>query len=105
MLLTRSLQTANSESLLREREEHRIWAFRVIPDVLIRRLDLVLPEGKTSILAASSGLCTNKPLKITTAITAQNGAKLKPGVTVSVSGCKKPKRHKQTRHAKQRHGK
>jgi len=33
-------------------------AFRTIPDVPIRRLDLVLPEGKRSILAASSGLCT-----------------------------------------------
>jgi hypothetical protein len=29
--------------------------FRSIPDVPIRRLDLVLPEGKGSILAASSG--------------------------------------------------
>ena len=32
--------------------------FRSIPDVPIRRLDLVLPEGKASILAASAGLCT-----------------------------------------------
>jgi len=29
--------------------------FRAIPDVPIRRLDLVLPEAKTSILAASAG--------------------------------------------------
>lgn len=71
-------------------------AFRSIPDVPIRRLDLVLPEGKTSILAASSGLCTKKPLRMTTAITGQNGTKVKPGVTVAVSGCKKPRkrRHK-----------
>lgn len=82
---------------MREREEHRIWAFRVIPDVLIRRLDLVLPEGKTSILAASAGLCTKKPLKITTAIKGQNGAQVKPGVTVGVSGCKKSRKHKRRR--------
>jgi hypothetical protein len=74
--------------------------FRSIPDVPIRRLDLVLPEGKSSILAASAGLCTKKPLRMTTAITGQNGARLKPGVTVAVSGCKKPKKR---RPAKQRH--
>jgi hypothetical protein len=82
-------------------------AFRSIPDVPIRRLGLSLPEGKTSILAASAGLCTKKPLTITTAITAQNGARLKPTVKVGVMGCpptrkkpKKPKRHKQRRHKK-----
>jgi hypothetical protein len=74
-------------------------AFRAIPDVPIRRLDLILPEGRTSILAASSGLCTKRPLRMTTAITGQNGARLKPGVTVAVSGCKKPKRR---RHARRR---
>jgi uncharacterized repeat protein (TIGR01451 family) len=77
--------------------------FRSIPDVPIRRLDLTLPEAKTSILAASSGFCTKRPLRMTTAITAQNGARLKPTVKVAVSGCKKPKkpkRHKQSRHRK-----
>jgi hypothetical protein len=73
--------------------------FRSIPDVPIRRLDLVLPEGKTSILAASSGLCTKRPLRMTTAITGQNGAQVKPALTVSVSGCRKPKK----RRAKKRH--
>jgi hypothetical protein len=74
--------------------------FRSIPDVPIRRLDLILPEGKTSILAASAGLCTKKPLTMFTAITGQNGARLKPTVKVAVEGCKKhkqPKRHKQKR--------
>jgi hypothetical protein len=71
--------------------------FRTIPDVPIQRLDLVLPEGKTSILAASSGLCTKKPLRMTTAITAQDGGQVKPTVRVGVEGCKKPKRHKQKR--------
>jgi len=70
--------------------------FRTIPDIPIRRLDLILPEAKTSILAASAGLCTKKPLLMTTAITAQNGARLKPTVKVAVEGCKhhNPKRHK-----------
>jgi hypothetical protein len=70
--------------------------FRTIPDVPIHRLDLIFPEGKTSILAASAGLCTKRPLRMTTAITGQNGARVKPGVTVGVSGCKKPKRHKRS---------
>jgi len=86
--------------------------FRTIPDVPIRRLDLILPEGKTSILAASSGLCTKKPLRMATAITGQNGARVKRGVTVAVMGCpptrkherpkKQPKRHKPKRRAGKR---
>jgi hypothetical protein len=76
--------------------------FRTIPDVPIRRLDLVLPEGKTSILAASAGLCTKKPLRMSTAITAQNGARVKPTVKVAVEGCKKPKRHKRHKRPKKK---
>jgi hypothetical protein len=71
---------------------------RSIPDVPIRRLDLLLPEGARSILAASSGLCTKKPLTMLTAINAQNGARVKPTVKVAVSGCKKPKRPKKKPH-------
>jgi len=78
--------------------------FRTIPDVPIRRLDLTLPEATSSILAASSGLCTKRPLSMTTAIVAQDGARLKPTVKVAVSGCKH-KKPKKRRHAKQRHGK
>jgi hypothetical protein len=74
-------------------------AFRTIPDVPIRRLDLVLPEGPRSILAASSSLC-KRPLRMTTAITGQNGARLKPTVKVGVEGCRKPGKHR--RHAKKR---
>ena len=48
-------------------------AFRTIPDVPIRRLELILPEGKSSIFAASASLCKS-PLHMSTAITAQNGA-------------------------------
>jgi hypothetical protein len=79
--------------------------FRTIPDVPIRRLDLSLPEAKTSILAASAGLCTKNPLHMSTAITAQDGARLNPTVKVGVEGCKKPKkrkRHKGKRRAKKK---
>jgi hypothetical protein len=65
--------------------------FRTIPDVPIRRLDLVLPEGKSSVLAASASLCAKKPMNISTAITGQNGARVKPTVKVAVAGCKRPK--------------
>jgi hypothetical protein len=71
--------------------------FRSIPDVPIRRLDLVLPEGPRSVLAASASLCA-KPLRMTTAITGQNGARVKPTVKVAVAGCK----HKKKRHATRR---
>jgi hypothetical protein len=78
--------------------------FRSILDIPIRHLDLILPEAKTSILAASSGLCTKRPLTMTmtmtTAIVAQDDARLKPTVKVAVSGCKRPRTR---RHAKQRH--
>jgi hypothetical protein len=39
-----------------------------------------------------------------TAITGQNGARLKPTVTVAVAGCKHKKRHSKKRpHQKKRH--
>ena len=72
-------------------------AFRSLPDVPIRRLDLILSEGNSSILAASSGLCTKKPLTMFTSITAQNGARVNPTVKVAVEGCRGPKRHKKKR--------
>jgi hypothetical protein len=72
--------------------------FRTIPDVPIRRLDLVLPEGKTSALAASSGLCTKKPLIMSTVMTAQDNARVKRTVKVAVAGCK----HKKKRHVTHR---
>jgi len=65
--------------------------FRAIPDVPIRRLDLILPEGSRSIFAASASLCKT-PLHMSTAITAQDNARVKHTVTVAVSGCKKPKK-------------
>jgi len=65
--------------------------FRTIPDVPIRRLDLVLPEGKSSVLAASASLCAGG-LHMLTAITGQNGGRVKPIVKVAVAGCKHRKK-------------
>ncbi len=69
--------------------------FASIPDVPIRRLDLVLPEGSGSALVASGGLCTKRPLRMATAMTGQNGAHVKQTVKVAVAGCrhKHRKRH------------
>jgi hypothetical protein len=74
--------------------------FRSIPDVPIRRLDLILPEGPRSILAATAGLCRT-PLHMSTAITAQDNAQVKHTVTVAVEGCRKPKKK---RHPARRKG-
>jgi hypothetical protein len=78
--------------------------FRTIPDVPIRRLDLVLPEGKRSVLAASASLCS-RTLHMSTAITGQNGARVKPAVVVAVAGCKYVgKKHRPTqRRAAKKH--
>jgi hypothetical protein len=78
-------------------DQHNITSttFRSIPDIPIRRLDLVLPEGKTSVLAANAGLCTKKPLIISAVINAQDDARVKHTVRVAVEGCK----HEHRRHS------
>jgi hypothetical protein len=76
--------------------------FKTLPDVPIRRLDLILPEGARSILAAGASLC-KRPLHMSAALTGQNGARVKRGVRVAVAGCerhRRAKRHK--RHARKR---
>jgi hypothetical protein len=73
--------------------------FKTIPDIPIRRLDLILPEGARSILAAGASLC-KRPLHMTTAITAQNGARVKRGVKVAVAGCRRPRRKHRPAHRK-----
>jgi hypothetical protein len=71
-------------------DEHNFTSaiFRAIPDVPIRRLDLVLSEGSRSILVAGAKLCDDA-LRMSTAITGQNGAREKPSVGVTVEGCSK----------------
>jgi uncharacterized repeat protein (TIGR01451 family) len=67
--------------------------FRTIPDVPIRRLDLILPEGSRSILAASASLCKTN-LRMSSVITAQNGARVKHTATVAVMGCRPSKKRR-----------
>jgi hypothetical protein len=71
-------------------DEHNFTSaiFRSIPDVPIRRMDLVLSEGSRSILVAGAKLC-NGPLRMSSAIGAQNGARAKQSVSVVVEGCSK----------------
>jgi hypothetical protein len=64
--------------------------FAAVPDAPIASFDAVFPQGPDSILAAYGSLCA-KPLTMPTAITAQNGAVVRPATRVSVSGCAKPK--------------
>jgi hypothetical protein len=80
--------------------------FEAVPDIPISSFALSLPQGPHSALA--SGLPTNKhslcgqALEMPTTIEGQNGAVVKQTTKVSIQGCKhkKPKRHKQKRHAK-----
>jgi hypothetical protein len=70
-------------------------AFNSIPDVPIRRFDLVLPEGPHSALAAGGRLCT-KALTTPVTMTAQNGARITQTTTIAVAGC--PKRAQPAKH-------
>ena len=83
-------------------DDHNITSttFRSIPDVPIARLDLILPEGPRSALAAGGDLCS-KPLHISSAIVAQNGVRVKHTARVGVKGCRpaksRPSAHPQKR--------
>ena len=67
--------------------------FRNVPDVPITSVELKLPEGPFSALAANGNLCTTK-LKMPTAFTGQNGAVLKQSTPIGVTGCSKHKAKK-----------
>jgi hypothetical protein len=103
VLQARGVTIAITGALFVDQSNITSTTFRTIPDVPIRRLDLILPEGNRSILAASSGLC-KKPLHMLTAITAQDNARVKPTVKVAVAGCR-PKKHKRHRGRRRPHTK
>ena len=71
-------------------------AFRALPDVPIDTLDLVLPAGPHSAFAVDlpvktkGGLCSRK-LRMPTAITGQNGVRIKQMTRIAVSGCPRHK--------------
>jgi hypothetical protein len=64
--------------------------FKTLPDVPFKSFDLNLPEGKYSALAANGNLCTSK-LKMPTAFTGQNGAKINQSTPIIATGCAKTK--------------
>ena len=72
--------------------------FRSVPDIPLRSVELTLPEGRYSALGTDTKLCRQK-LAMPTALTGQNGAVVHTSVRVEVTGCPKPKRHKQKRHS------
>lgn len=73
-------------------------SFKAVPDAPISTFDLVLPQGPHSALASNGSLCKS-PLKMPTAIVAQNGATVNQATEIAVSGCPKhavKKKKKQT---------
>jgi hypothetical protein len=76
--------------------------FASVPDVPIKRFDLMLPKGPASALAARGNLCAT-PLSMPTTIVGQNGVKVKDITKIAVSGCPKHKsKAKKTKTAKKR---
>jgi uncharacterized repeat protein (TIGR01451 family) len=67
--------------------------FKTVPDVPVHTFELYLPEGRNSALAANGNLCTSK-LAMPTEFTAQDGAVLKQGTKIAVTGCPKAKHRK-----------
>jgi hypothetical protein len=61
-------------------------SFEGTPDVPISSFDLSLPEGPSSVLAATSNLCLST-LTMPTEFTAQNGLVLHRSTSISVDGC------------------
>jgi hypothetical protein len=61
--------------------------FPAIPDVPVRRFDLVLPTGPHSVLGGNGNFCAT-PLKMPTRIKGQNGVLVEQGTKVKVTGCK-----------------
>jgi hypothetical protein len=60
--------------------------FKTLPDVPVSSLELTLPEGSHSALAASANLCKSK-LAMPTALVGQNGSQIHESTKVRVVGC------------------
>ena len=69
--------------------------FESAPDAPFNTLNVSLPEGPHSILAAYGNLCT-KPLTMPTLITAQNNATIKQTTHITTTNCPKTKKHTNT---------
>lgn len=79
-------------------------SFEATPDEPFTVLDVYLPEGPHSILAAYGNLCS-KALNMPTKLTGQNGVTIKKTTRISVSGCpaqKKKTTKRKTKRTKRR---
>jgi ParB/RepB/Spo0J family partition protein len=81
--------------------------FKTVPDIPVSSLELTLPEGPHSALAASAALCKRK-LAMPTAFVGQNGAEIHESTKVGVIGCpparppSRPKVRKSKRRSKRK---
>jgi hypothetical protein len=92
--------------------------FKTLPDAPVSSVEVTLPQGPYSALAANGSGSTGfelcgQTLGMPTAIDAQNGAVLKQLTKVTVTGCPKPKKgltreqklRKALKHCRRKHGK
>jgi hypothetical protein len=64
--------------------------FKTVPDVPVGSVELYLPEGAHSALAANGDLCSkSKNLKMPTEFVGQNGAVIHQSTKIEVTGCAK----------------
>jgi hypothetical protein len=67
--------------------------FKTVPDVPVGTFEMTLPEGPYSALGTTKNLCKIKSkLKMPTEFVAQNGALIRTGTKIAVTGC--PKAHR-----------
>lgn len=71
--------------------------FATVPDVPVRRFDLLLPAGPHSALSGNGNLCKGKLLMPTT-IAGQSGAVVTRKTRIAVSGCPKHRKARKARH-------
>jgi hypothetical protein len=75
--------------------------FKSVPDVPVSSFELFLPQGSNSALAANGNLCKlSGRLKMPTRFVAQNGLVLKQNTTIAVTGCRKARPARATRHGR-----
>jgi hypothetical protein len=76
--------------------------FRTIPDVPVGAFELTLPQGPYSALAANANLCTST-LRMPTAFHAANGMQIKQQTPITVTGCARHKKAKNSNHKHHKH--
>jgi hypothetical protein len=84
--------------------------FKTVPDVPFNTFELTLPQGKYAALAAhlpdkAKGSFCGQKLLMPTLFVAQNGAEIHQNTPITVTGCKKAKKAKKSRHGKKASGK